>query len=162
MIGSAPQITLTLATALEVRRLAAIAYDAWADAILPLMREHNDLKIKEYARFRQFCDRNVSSIIVARQSDRPIGWVGRGQRRNYLAFLFVAPEFQRLGIGSQLLARAETLTSLEGFAQVTLDCLSANSSAMKFYENQGYRELTAANRTQPQDYSTIRLAKLLS
>lgn len=162
MTATASQITLSPATSLEVRRLAAIAYDAWADAILPLMRENAELKVKEYARFRKYCERNVGKVIVARQGERPIGWAGRGQNRNYIAFMFVAPEFQRMGIGSQLLARAETLTGLEGYAQVTLDCLPANYSAMKFYEQKGYRELAQANRTNNQDYSTIRLAKPLS
>lgn len=68
----------------------------------------------------------------------------------YLAALFVMPEFQGVGIGSELLEHALSWYKSNGAAQVCLET-DANSLAEKFYlgrgwEKKGEAELPFQNR----------------
>ncbi|MCB1516755.1 MAG: GNAT family N-acetyltransferase [Hyphomicrobiaceae bacterium] len=164
MNSSAVHIRISGARVEEIRRLAGIAYDAWCADILPLVGDQPGLRMREYARFRQFVDQNIRRIIVAREGERPVGWIGRGKSPNYVAFLFVAPEVQRQGIGSLLLSRLESLAMLEGQTHLWLDTFAELKSATGFYRRHGYRPILPQNRRAkpPTDASSVRLAKPLT
>lgn len=53
--------------------------------------------------------------------------------------LWIAPEWQRLGIGRQLLRAAESRISQRGHARAWLTCSGFNSRAAAFYRACGYR-----------------------
>ncbi|MCB9993961.1 MAG: GNAT family N-acetyltransferase [Hyphomicrobiaceae bacterium] len=161
---SAHHFRLSGARTEEVRRLAGIAYDAWCADILPLVGDTPGLRMREYARFRQFADQNIRRIIVAREGERPVGWIGRGRMPNYVAFLFVAPEAQRQGIGSLLLSRLESLAMLEGQTHLWLDTFAELKSAMGFYHRHGYRPIMPRGREDrhPPERNGVRLAKPLT
>lgn len=68
----------------------------------------------------------------------------------YLAALFVLPEYQRMGIGSELLRRAVNWFTIKGAATAYLET-DANSSAERFYDKHGWKldgvaELPCQNR----------------
>jgi [ribosomal protein S18]-alanine N-acetyltransferase len=54
--------------------------------------------------------------------------------------LWVAPEFHGQGVGSALLAHAETGIAAAGHRRAWLTCSALNPRAVRFYEGRGYRE----------------------
>jgi putative acetyltransferase len=63
-----------------------------------------------------------------------IGWIE--VNRDYLAALYVSPSFARRGVGSALLARAETSIRSSGYATARLE---SSPNALDFYLRRGYR-----------------------
>ena len=63
-----------------------------------------------------------------------IGWVEVDRDR--IAALYVAPSCSRRGVGSALLARAETSTRSSGY---TIARLESSQNALAFYLRRGYR-----------------------
>ncbi|MGD1877870.1 MAG: GNAT family N-acetyltransferase [Kiloniellaceae bacterium] len=57
----------------------------------------------------------------------------------YVNVLAVLPAFRGLGLGSQLLALAETIGRAEGKAGMSIIVSAANDGARRLYERQGYR-----------------------
>lgn len=57
----------------------------------------------------------------------------------YVNVLAVLPAFRGLGLGSQLLALAETIGRAEGKAGMSIIVSDANDGARRLYERQGYR-----------------------
>jgi GNAT superfamily N-acetyltransferase len=68
----------------------------------------------------------------------PVGFTAVWEQNSFIHHLFVAPEFQRLGIGTLL------LNSLEQWLPKPhrLKCLVANESAVRFYHSLGWTEIS--------------------
>jgi GNAT superfamily N-acetyltransferase len=62
-----------------------------------------------------------------------IGWVELD--RDHIAALYVSPSYSRQGIGSLLLAHAETCIRITGFATARLE---SSANALGFYLQRGY------------------------
>jgi GNAT superfamily N-acetyltransferase len=75
-----------------------------------------------------------------------------------VSFLYVAETYRRQGIGSRLMARAESVARERGVASVYLDTFSFQ--APKFYEKHGYREFGRLENLPP-GHSRIWLTKRL-
>ncbi len=73
-------------------------------------------------------DEIVASIMIGYDGHR--GWV------NYLA---VAPEYQRLGFGREMMAEAETLLRKSGCPKLNLQLRDSNTEAVIFYQKLGYK-----------------------
>jgi ribosomal protein S18 acetylase RimI-like enzyme len=58
-----------------------------------------------------------------------------------IQMLAVAPEFQRQGIASCLLAELEKRLKSKGITNIELAANAANKSAIKFYEKMGFKEI---------------------
>ena len=86
-----------------------------------------------------FSDRNKFCFII-RFENKPIGFlilIKQGVLRGYIATVFIAPEYQGRGFGSQVIAFAEHELFKE-FPNVFL-CVSAfNKKAEKLYHRLGY------------------------
>jgi len=54
--------------------------------------------------------------------------------------LNVLPEYWRVGIGSSLVERAISDTSVAGFGQIELWCIDGNAPAQKAYEKHGFSQ----------------------
>lgn len=81
-------------------------------------------------------------VFVAELEDGDlIGTVGYGGGE--LWALFVAPEHQRLGLGSALVAHVEAHARQRGLRQIVL---SASRTGIAFYEQLGYRPAGAPHR----------------
>ncbi|MFC6732944.1 MULTISPECIES: N-acetyltransferase [unclassified Haladaptatus] len=95
----------------------------------------------------------ADTIVVARDDDAILGFVmfdletGIYQQdvtRGVVMNIFVRPEHRGQGVGSALLAEAESRLEAAGADTVTLDVMAANDRAIQFYERHGY----AAHRIQ--------------
>jgi len=64
------------------------------------------------------------------------GWVNPGEY--YLANMAVFPEFRRQGLGSLLLADAETRARQQGCNRLALDVEAENRDAVRLYERVGF------------------------
>ncbi|ACV10959.1 GCN5-related N-acetyltransferase [Halorhabdus utahensis DSM 12940] len=100
-------------------------------------------------RIRESISRHVVTgrIRVAREADRTIGFVmftvesgtlERTELRGLIENLYVVPARRDEGIGTKLLAEAETALREEGATVVVLDVLADNEAAREFYRARGY------------------------
>ena len=74
-----------------------------------------------------------SEVWIAEMNDTIVGWVA--VRGDYLDGLYVGPQFERRGIGSELLSWAEELARRSGVQVLRAD---ASSNAEEFYFRRGY------------------------
>lgn len=90
------------------------------------------------------------TIILAHDSDRRVGFVsfylpqGPPVREDTLGVvdnIYVVPDRRNEGIGSELLARAESALSDRGVTTVELEVMSKNTSAVRLYRRSGYRDV---------------------
>jgi 2-amino-4-hydroxy-6-hydroxymethyldihydropteridine diphosphokinase len=148
----------------EADRLAEIAYDAWETGIYPLLAEGPGARQSERRRLTQAVHQTLDLIIVAEAQGEVLGWCSRQRGRPYIPFLFVDPEFQGRGVGSQLLRRMESMLELEGEQRVHLETPADNVRAVRFYERQGYRILAMKpdGRIGAHPLLSVRLEKRLS
>ena len=67
-----------------------------------------------------------------------------GNRAVHLALLGVAHEYQRRGLGRQLMSWVEESASVAGLFLMQLEVRAANQQARRFYTKLGYRETSRA------------------
>jgi [ribosomal protein S18]-alanine N-acetyltransferase len=67
-----------------------------------------------------------------------------GNRSVHLALLGVAPEYQRRGLGRQLMGWVEESASVAGLFLMQLEVRANNHRALRFYTMRGYRETARA------------------
>ena len=84
-----------------------------------------------------------TNVLVARLDDRLTGFgiMSYGVHVAHLNLFAVAPEYQRTGIGRQLLRWLEKCAAVSGIVTIALEVRAANSGAQRFYESMGYRTL---------------------
>ncbi|CAH0418967.1 GNAT family N-acetyltransferase [Periweissella ghanensis] len=76
-------------------------------------------------------------VLVATDGENLQGFISIYQPTRFIHLLFVAPSFQRQGIGQQLVAAA--LATAAG--DFELKCLSQNQTALTFYEQLGWQKI---------------------
>lgn len=89
-----------------------------------------------------FSDRNKFCFLI-RFENSPIGFlilIKQGVLRGYIATIFIAPEYQGKGFGSQVIAFAEKELFKE-FPNVFLCVSSFNKKAEKLYRRLGYSKI---------------------
>lgn len=159
-----PQLLIRKAERTDAPLLSRIAYDAWAQGILPLLEERPGMRGAEERRLATVVAETLARIIVAELGGIPVGWCSRARGRAYVPFLFVMPELQGQGIGSLLLGRMEAMLELEGATRVHLETPADNVRAVRFYEKQGYRILAMrpTGRSAHEPFMSVHLEKRLS
>ena len=81
------------------------------------------------------------------QRHDPMGclWMGEavdqrnGQKQAYVYLLYIDEAHRRKGLGSALMAHAQSWAKGEGYAQVSLQVFENNLSAIKLYQKLGYQ-----------------------
>ena len=140
---------------LSIRPATVADTDALADLWVDLaegQRAHGShlLPRENRERIRESIGRHAVSggVVVASRSDRVVGFVmfSMEQRlyattldRGVVHNLFVLPEHRGREIGSRLLAAAESGLVAEGAEAISLETLSANEAARRFYRAHGYK-----------------------
>jgi ribosomal protein S18 acetylase RimI-like enzyme len=78
---------------------------------------------------------------VLKNGDKVVGYYCLDQRGDYLfvVSIQVAREYQRLGIGRQMMERIEDLAAMSGLEGVELCVQSTNRLARGFYQHMGYQ-----------------------
>jgi len=87
-------------------------------------------------------DPNVN-VLVARLHERTAGFaiMRYGDHIAHLDLLGVAPQYQRLGVGRQLLEWLERCAVVAGVIRVVLEVRAGNQGAQRFYQRMGYHTL---------------------
>src|SRR5690349_6563092 len=75
------------------------------------------------------------TIVVAEAQGHVVGF--GSMRANCIRGMYIAPEFQRRGVGRQLLAELERLARLGGFENLRLE---STFNALPFYSSQGFAQ----------------------
>ena len=83
------------------------------------------------------------NVLVARVHEYTVGFaiMRYGNQIAHLDLLAVAPPYQRLGIGHQLLDWLERCAVVAGILHVVLEVRAGNQAVQHFYERLGYRKL---------------------
>jgi len=136
-----PNLSLRQAERGEGEHLAGLAFEAWHKDLRPFLSGEAANPRTERQRLRGVITALIDRIIVAESRGVVLGFGMRARSRAYIPYLFVAPEAQNHGIGTLILTRIESLYELEGFDRVSLDTLSDNVRAVRFYQHHGYRIL---------------------
>jgi putative acetyltransferase len=131
---------------MRIRRARATDEEALArirrDAILELAASVMSMEQAEQWSGRAAADRIVRAIrdhiVWVAVEGAVIGWVEVDRDR--VAALYVSPSCSRRGIGSVLLARAETSIRSSGYATARLE---SSQNALDFYLRRGFRRCGA-------------------
>lgn len=101
-----------------------------------LVRPQNDPK-KDIARKLQV---QPELFLVAERDGQIVGTVMAGYEghRGWINYLGVVPEYQRGGLGRQLMAEAETRLRAAGCPKINLQVRPDNRAAVAFYERLGF------------------------
>ena len=88
----------------------------------------------------RFLCRNPSSCFVAEEGEKLVGTIlaGHDGRRGHIYHLAVHPDFQRQGIGRDLVQAAIDALNAEGITKALLVVFKANSGGNEFWESQGF------------------------
>jgi ribosomal-protein-alanine N-acetyltransferase len=83
------------------------------------------------------------NVLVARLHERTAGFaiMRYGDHIAHLDLLGVAPQYQRLGVGRQLLEWLERCAVVAGVIRVVLEVRAGNQGAQRFYQRMGYHTL---------------------
>ena len=73
-------------------------------------------------------------VLVALYKNIPVGFIAWWPPASFIHSLFIDPDFVGQGVGKLLLEACLKLTP----RPVTLKCLKANETALKFYQKQGW------------------------
>jgi len=91
--------------------------------------------------------RNPNTCFVAEEEGRVVGAIlaGHDGRRGHISHTAVDGDFQRRGIGSQLVAHTMAALEQEGITKVNLVVFSRNQKGDAFWEAQGFSLRTDLN-----------------
>ncbi len=127
----------------EIRGKARVHWRAWHDAypgmVSPAYLERLTLAKCEEMAFRW---RDQGGLLVAKEEDRVVGFVGYGDRGEEnpgfgeIFALYVLPECRGRGVGRRLMEAG--LAQLAEYPRVCLWVLKENSRARRFYEKCGF------------------------
>lgn len=98
---------------------------------------------------RDECRLDPRALQVAMVEDEPVGILQlatlryAGERVGYVPFLYVKEEFQRQGIGVQLIGQAVSLYRAMGRRCLRLSCAPDNLPAQRFYKHYGFYSIGA-------------------
>ena len=101
--------------------------------VVPWNDPHQDIQRKQQVQPELF--------LVGEEEGRVVATVMAGYegRRGWLNLLAVAPEFQRQGLGRQIVEAAEALLRERGCPKVNLQVRATNQEVIAFYERLGYK-----------------------
>ena len=71
----------------------------------------------------------------------PVSWKTKNQNNLYIHRLAVHPDFQKKGVGKNLMDFAENYAREKLYKSIRLDTFSKNKRNLKFYESRGYHQL---------------------
>ncbi len=126
----------------EIKGKAYVHWRAWHEAYPNLVnRDFLDRFSLEKAEEMAF--RWTDGLIVAKDGDRVVGFVGYGDRgeeapeTGEIFALYVLSGYYGTGVGKQLMDAG--LEQLKGYPQICLWVLKENKRAIRFYEKCGFR-----------------------
>jgi ribosomal-protein-alanine N-acetyltransferase len=136
-------LTLRKASIAEADRLGRLAFASWDSSMRQILRSESDedLAVEREGlllSFQLFCINAGFAITVAERNAKPVGWAACEQMSAYISDMWVAPEFQRQGVGKLLLGRLEQDIFRAGYDASVLETHAENGGAIRFYAREGY------------------------
>ena len=141
--------------------LAKIHIDSWRSAYKGLVPDAHlnklDYEVRAQ-RFRAALSQNKEDTYVVEHYDQLLGFLTLGACRDNdldkaktgeIWGIYLAPEFYRKGIGSQLYQFGEKLLKERGFTSIVLWVFAGNNSARRFYEAMGFETDGASTTLNP-------------
>jgi len=126
----------------EIRGKAFVHWKAWHEAYPGLVcQDYLDKLTLE--KCEAMARRWTDGILVAKDGDRVVGFVGFGDRDEEepefgeIFALYVLSEYYGTGVGRRLMEAG--LAQLQGYPKVCLWVLKENARAIRFYEKCGFR-----------------------
>lgn len=121
----------------QLVRFLGLAYGL--DPLLPIPQYLTDTT-------EQFLDAQHTPLFFVTEQDHTVGclWMGRatdqrtGNAQAYIFLIAVDPSYQRRGLGTYLLSKAQEQTEEWGLSELTLQVYPDNQSALKLYEKLGF------------------------
>ena len=127
----------------EIKGKAFVHWKSWQEAYLGIIDQRylDELTLEQC---ENIAYRWPDNIIVAKDGDRVIGFVGYGKCRNddlenagEIFSIYILAEYYGQGVGYQLMR--EGLAQLKDYPQIAVWVLKENERAIKFYERCGFR-----------------------
>lgn len=137
------EMILRRASIAEADRLGQLAFAAWDSSMHHILTpaSHEGIASERAAlelAFQLFCINANTGITVAEQDSKRLGWSAREPESDYISDLWVAPDFQRRGIGRKLLSALEQDIFRSGHDVSVLETHAENGGAIRFYAREGY------------------------
>lgn len=123
----------------DVRTLAALGAIAWEQAFNASGENTGTLLKNAEATYFHFCTHYWPIIIVAEINNEILGWGAVQDSDNKITDLWVLPNFQRQGIGRQILKALELQIIQRGHDEIILDTHAKNTPALEFFKAHDYR-----------------------
>ncbi len=126
----------------EIKGKAYVHWKAWQEAY-PGIVDQNYLDGQTLEKCESIAYRWPDSIIVAKDGDRVVGFVGYGKYRDdelentgEIYAIYILAEYYGQGVGYRLMQAG--LAQLESYPQIAVWVLKENERAIKFYERCGF------------------------
>lgn len=131
-------LTLRRSSIAEADRLGALAFAAWETSMDHMLGPETEDRTALALAFQLFCIGASGTITVAENGGTPVGWGARAPMSDYISDLWIAPGFQRRGIGRALLHSVEQDIFRAGHDVSVLETHAENGGAIRFYAREGY------------------------
>ena len=126
----------------EIKGKAYVHWKAWQEAY-PGLVDQRYLDEQTLEKCEAIAYRWLNNIIVAKDGDRVVGFVGYGKYRSdelentgEIFAIYILSEYYGQGVGYGLMQAG--LSQLEGYPQIAVWVLKENERAIKFYERCGF------------------------
>ena len=140
---------------IQIIELNANDFDFWSNDILKLLklsldnsfsnsREIDVYASKKCSEMKDYLQNDDTVAFLACKEDKIVGWIWcheimrLDERMLHIAFFSVFPEYQRRGVGSKLLTKAENYAIESHYSGVDLFVTASNAKALSLYRNNGF------------------------
>ncbi len=156
-------ITVRTARELEIPALTAVGLDAWERAVSGLADARGMRHIAELS-FLSFLRSHWYGVSVVEAGGVIAGWAAREDNDGSISDLWIAPDVQRSGLGSLLLADLERTIKAQGFETAMVKTHAQNTRAIAFFHKHGYSVSSLSTAYVPKldrDVESIGMTKVL-
>ena len=126
----------------EIKGKAYVHWKAWQEAY-PGLVDQRYLDEQTLEKYEAKAYRWLDNIIVAKDGDRVVGFVGYGKYRNdelkntgEIYAIYILAEYYGQGVGYGLMQAG--LSQVEAYPQIAVWVLKENKRAIRFYERCGF------------------------
>jgi ribosomal-protein-alanine N-acetyltransferase len=121
----------------EADILADIGFRAWEKATTSI-GEMTNMRESAWEAFRNFTRSEWLTITIVEQNGVLAGWAAREKLDELISDFWIDPQYQKQGLGRELLAEVEAEIVRQGFEEARVETHAQNLEAIGFFEKFGY------------------------